>query len=71
MKTKTCRFPALSLAAVAMLAILNAPTTTAIAQGTAFTYKGRLNDGANPANGIYDLRFAIYDATTNGTSMAR
>ena len=35
------------------------------AQGTAFTYQGRLNDGANPANGIYDLRFAIYDSTNN------
>ena len=29
-----------------------------MAQGTAFTYQGRLNDGANPANGNYDLRFA-------------
>jgi hypothetical protein len=27
------------------------------AQGTAFTYQGRLYDGANPADGIYDLRF--------------
>ncbi|HEX4263830.1 MAG TPA: tail fiber domain-containing protein [Verrucomicrobiae bacterium] len=35
------------------------------AQGTAFTYQGRLNDGANPANGIYDLRFTIYDSTNN------
>jgi hypothetical protein len=37
------------------------------AQGTAFTYNGRLNEGANPANGIYDLWFALYDAGTNGT----
>jgi hypothetical protein len=35
------------------------------AQGTAFTYQGRLNDGASPANGTYDLRFAIYDSTNN------
>ncbi len=34
MKTKISRFPALSLAAMAMLAILNAPTTTAFAQGS-------------------------------------
>jgi len=33
------------------------------AQGTAFTYQGRLNDGANPAAGVYDLRFTIYDST--------
>ncbi|HLP76658.1 MAG TPA: hypothetical protein VK327_07015, partial [Candidatus Paceibacterota bacterium] len=35
-------------------------------QNAAFTYQGRLNDGANPANGIYDLRFAIYDAASAG-----
>ena len=33
------------------------------AQGTAFMYQGRLNDGGNPANGNYDLRFTIYDST--------
>jgi hypothetical protein len=32
------------------------------AQGTAFTYQGRLNDNGNPANGNYDFNFAIYDA---------
>ena len=30
--------------------------------GTAFTYQGRLNSGGQPANGIYDLRFTLYDA---------
>ena len=35
------------------------------AQGTAFTYQGRLSDGANPASGFYDLRFTIYDSTNN------
>jgi len=39
---------------------------TAQAQGTAFTYQGRLTDGANPANGTYDLRFTVYDAVANG-----
>jgi hypothetical protein len=39
----------------------------AFAQGTAFTYQGRLNDGANPASGIYDLRFEIYDTLSGGT----
>src|ERR1019366_7647840 len=34
--------------------------------GTAFTYQGRLDDGANPANGSYDLSFAAYDAVTSG-----
>ncbi len=34
--------------------------------GTAFTYQGRLNDGGNPVNGSYDLRFTMYDATNGG-----
>ena len=40
------------------------------AQGTAFTYNGRLNVGGSPANGNYDLRFALCDAVTNGTTIA-
>ena len=39
------------------------------AQPTAFTYQGELSDSGSPANGIYDLRFAVYDAETNGTSI--
>src|ERR1051325_7381029 len=40
------------------------------AQTTVFTYQGRLNDGSNPAEGIYDLRFALHDAAANGTMVA-
>src|SRR5438093_7038473 len=39
------------------LSTLNPQLSTLFAQGTAFTYQGRLNDGANPASGSYDLRF--------------
>jgi trimeric autotransporter adhesin len=39
--------------------------TSLHAQGTAFTYQGRLNDGANPANGNYDLTFALF-SVSNG-----
>ncbi len=35
-----------------------------LAQGTAFTYEGRLNDTGQPANGLYDLRFTVYDSPT-------
>jgi len=35
--------------------------------GSAFSYQGRLSDGANPATGFYDLQFAVFDASTNGT----
>lgn len=48
---------------LASLALLSFHT---FAQGTAFTYQGRLNAGANPANGIYDLRFGIYDLASGG-----
>ena len=43
---------------------------SAFAQGTAFTYQGQLADGAAPAAGIYELRFAIYDAATGGNQRA-
>lgn len=41
--------------------------STACAQGTAFTYQGLLMDGANAATGVYDLRFELYDAASEGT----
>src|SRR6266511_5101216 len=37
--------------------------------GTAFTYQGRLTDDGNPANQIYDFRFALYDAPADGIQM--
>jgi N-acetylneuraminic acid mutarotase len=43
---------------------------TGHAQGTAFTYQGRLNDGASAASGIYDLRFTIYDLPGAGSMIA-
>jgi hypothetical protein len=38
--------------------------------GTAFTYQGRLGDGGQPAEGIYDLRFSIYDSAGGDTAVA-
>jgi len=37
--------------------------------GTAFSYQGRLQDGTNAANGLYDLRFAVYDAASAGNQV--
>ena len=45
---------------------LIASATVAPAQTTAFTYQGRLHDGTGPANGTYNLRFALFDALTVG-----
>ncbi|MDB6027387.1 MAG: repeat protein, partial [Verrucomicrobiales bacterium] len=40
------------------------------AQGTAFNYQGKLSNGGNPANGSYDLTFALYATSSNGVAMA-
>src|SRR6185369_12368432 len=48
-----------------------ASISTSFAQGTAFMYQGQLRDNGGAAQGIYDLRFAIYDSTNNpGTLIA-
>ena len=42
---------------------------SAVAQAplsTAFTYQGRLEDGANPANAAYDFTFRLFDAAVGG-----
>jgi hypothetical protein len=41
-----------------------------LAQGTAFTYQGRLSDGTNSANGVYDLQFTIYDTPIGFNTIA-
>jgi len=40
---------------------------SAFAQGTVFTYQGRLNNGTNAVTGTYDLKFQLYDSVTGGT----
>jgi hypothetical protein len=56
-------FTWISLIILVMLAVSHTPSYS---QGTTFTYQGRLNDGVGTASGSYDLRFAIFDAATNG-----
>lgn len=43
---------------------------TAQAQQTAFTYQGKLTDGGGAANGNYDLQFALFDSSTDGTQIS-
>src|SRR5688572_25953022 len=50
------------------LLLFNA-TSLAYAQGTAFTYQGRLSENGSPAAGIYDLRFATYDSNVGGSAL--
>jgi len=56
-------------ALIALLSALN-PQPSTFAQGTAFTYQGQLADNGNPANGSYDLTFAVFDALTVGTQVS-
>jgi hypothetical protein len=48
------------MALIAWLSALT-PQLSTFAQGTAFTYQGRLNDGGGPLSGSYDLTFTLYD----------
>ncbi len=41
-----------------LLSTINHPLST-FAQGSAFTYQGRLNASGQPANGLYDLRLRL------------
>ena len=56
--------------ALACLSILNSKLSTLHAQSSAFTYQGRLADGANAASGVYDLRFTIYETSGGSTVVA-
>jgi hypothetical protein len=39
----------------------------AFSQGTAFTYQGQLTIAGSPANGSYDLTFALFDSLSGGS----
>ncbi|HKQ53844.1 MAG TPA: tail fiber domain-containing protein, partial [Pyrinomonadaceae bacterium] len=47
--------------------MLSLAAHTALAQGNAFTYQGRLTDDGTPSNGSYELEFKLYDAAGGGT----
>jgi hypothetical protein len=65
MKTKSPGW----LVILALLA-LDFPSSTARAQGTAFNYNGSLASGGVPANGSYDLTFALFNVSSNGVAVA-
>jgi hypothetical protein len=47
---------------VAVIGSLFLTANSSLGQGTAFTYQGRFNDTGQPANGFYDLQFALFDS---------
>jgi len=61
MKHKLAGFLAFTL-----LAACHSPLSIAHAQGTTFTYQGRLDVDGIAATGLYDFSFRVYDAVTNG-----
>ena len=70
MKTKlTLKFAKYAMFLL-LLAAFN-PRLSTWAQGTAFTYQGRLNDGGIPATGNYDLAFTLYSAISGGRQSQR
>ena len=52
------------------IALLLTGASPALAQGTVFTYQGRLNDSNSPANGSYDLHFSLFDFPDNGNQVS-
>lgn len=59
----------LILSSLAVLLSLAAGIVHAASIGTSFTYQGRLNEGASPANGTYDFRFILYNADSGGSQV--
>ena len=55
---------------IAICHLLSAICLSAFAQGTAFTYQGRLNSSGVPANGSYDLAFTLFNTNTAGSAIA-
>jgi hypothetical protein len=59
---------ALALAAIATFSVQFA-LPSARAQGTAFTYQGRLSSGGSPANGLYDFQFSLFNMPSGGSQL--
>jgi hypothetical protein len=57
-------------ACLLVVSALQLPVSTVFAQGTAFTYQGRLNDGDGPVNGNYDITFTLFGVSSGGSALA-
>ena len=66
MKSRSIRLPLILCLAFCYASVL----LSGIAQGTAFTYQGRIYDGTNLANGQYDLRFSVFSLVSGGSKLA-
>jgi len=54
---------------IILMAVLSAGAV--FGQTSGFTYQGRLTDGGTPANGNYDLQFALFDAADGNNQIGQ
>src|SRR5208283_4760775 len=55
---------------IAICHLLLAICVSTHAQGTAFSYQGRLNNNGSPAAGTYNLTFTLFNTNTTGVAIA-
>ena len=55
--------------ALAIFTVFNDSLCTVSAQETFITYQGRFDENGVPANGVYDLRFRLFDNSSGGTQL--
>ena len=58
------------LGVLALLSALALQPAAAFAQGTAFTYQGRLGNNGSPAAGTYNFTFALFNTNASGVAIA-
>jgi hypothetical protein len=66
-QTMKTRISPSTLAGLLLLSTLNLQLSTIFAQGTAFTYQGRLIENGSPANGLYDMTFSVFSVPNGGS----
>src|ERR1700733_596118 len=59
-----------SMRASAALALLFLAGETVCAQGTVFSYQGKLDVQGNPGNGLYDMTFTLFAGSSGGGPIA-
>ncbi len=59
----------LSFALMALVTGSAAASPLREAAGTAFTYQGRLTEAGEPAEGVYDFEFKLFDALSEGSQV--
>lgn len=70
MRTRTCFLAALHRVAIAVLCLACViPSFAQSPQLPDFTYQGRLQQSGAPANGNFDLAFALYNQPTGGSQV--